>query len=130
MPTKEEIFDGVREVLVDALAVDEDEVNMDATLLDDLGAESIDILDILFRLEKKFQITIDRGELVPEDLMNDEKYVVDSMLTPDGLAELKKRMPNTDFTEFEKNPAVSNISKLLTVRDMCNIVETKLDATQ
>lgn len=128
MPTKEEIFEGVREVLVNALAVEEDEVTMDATLLDDLGAESIDILDILFQLEKKFQIAIDRSELVPEDLMNDEKYVVNGILTADGLAELKKRMPNTDFTEFEKNPAVQNISKLLTVRDMCNIVENKLAA--
>ena len=65
MPSKEEVFEKVREALVDALGVDDDEVTPEATLVGDLGAESIDFLDIVFRLEKSFDIKIPRGELFP-----------------------------------------------------------------
>ena len=127
MPTKDEIFTGVRDVLVEALAVDDDEVTMGATLVDDLGAESIDLLDIVYRLEKTFSIKIDRGELIPEDLLTNAQYVVDGKLTTDGIAELKKRMPGKDLGEFEKNPMVQNISTILNVSDMCTLVENKLN---
>ena len=65
MPTKEEIFEKIQAALVDALGVDEEDVTPDATLVGDLGAESIDFLDIVFRLEKSFSIKIPRGELFP-----------------------------------------------------------------
>ena len=126
MPTKEEVFTGVQEALVEALAVDEEEVTMEATLVDDLGAESIDLLDIVFRLEKIFSIKIDRSELIPEDLLSDAQFVVDGKLTASGLEELKKRMPDKDLGDFAKNPMVQNISKILTVADMCTLVENKL----
>jgi acyl carrier protein len=129
MPSKEEVFKGVQEALVEALAVDEDEVTPEATLVGDLGAESIDLLDIVYRLEKNFSIKIERGELVPDDIVNDqtEKYVSkDGKLTDAGLAEIKKRMPYANLESFEKNPAVANLTTILTVRDMCYIVEMKL----
>jgi acyl carrier protein len=127
MPSKEEVFEGVKNALVEALAVDEDEVTPSATLVGDLGAESIDLLDIVFRLEKTFEIKIDRGELVPDDIVNDtqEKYVKDGKLTTLGLAEIKKRMPHADLSAFETNPMVQNLTTVLTVQDMCYIVEQK-----
>lgn len=129
MPSKEEVFEGVKNALVEALAVDDDEVTPEATLLGDLGAESIDILDIVYRLEKTFDIKIERGELVPDDIVNDQegKYVdKDGKLTEEGLAEIKKRLPYADLVAFEKNPMVQNLTTVLTVKDMCYIVETKL----
>ena len=79
-----------------------------ATLREDLGAESIDFLDIVFRLEKAFAIKIPRGELFPEDLDDAPQRPRPSSsggkITPAGMAELKKRMPYADFTEFEKDP--------------------------
>ena len=66
MPTKEEVFEKIQTALVDALGVDEEDVTPEATLVGDLGAESIDFLDIVFRLEKAFDIKIPRGELFPE----------------------------------------------------------------
>lgn len=128
MPSKEEVFSGVQEALVEALAVDDDEVTPQATLVGDLGAESIDLLDIVYRLEKAFDIKIERGELVPEDVVNDTtgKYVQDGKLTDDGLAEIRKRIPNADLNNFEKNPMVQNLPSVLTVQDMCYIVEQKL----
>ena len=129
MPSKEEVFAGVQQELIEALSVDEEDVTPEATLVGDLGAESIDLLDIVFRLEKKYTIKIDRGELVPDDIVNDqtEKYVdKDGKLTEMGLEELKKRMPYANLDAFEKNPAVANLTTIITVRDMCYIVEMKL----
>src|SRR5438270_3072614 len=120
----DEIYEKVRGVLVDALGVDEDEITPTATLSEDLGMESIDALDIVFRLEKAFTtdstkpFKIPRGELFPEDLdslKNDPNYVQDGKITPNGIAELKKRMPYADFTDFERDPEVEKAGSLLTV---------------
>ena len=126
MPTKDEIFEKIRTALVDALGVDEEDVKPEATLVGDLGAESIDFLDIVFRLEKAFDIKIPRGELFPEDVLTDAKYVQDGKVTPTGVAELRKRMPFANLDEFEKNPVVQDFGNLLTVADMCRFVEGKL----
>jgi Acyl carrier protein len=129
MPSKEEIFEGVKEALIDALAVDDDDVTPDATLVGDLGAESIDILDIIYRLEKTFGIKIDQSELVPADLVNSPEFKQeDGKLTPEGVAELRKRLPYANLDAFEKNPLVQNIMTVLTVNDMCYLIESKLNA--
>ena len=122
---QEEIFEKVQEALIDALGVDDDEVNRPATLVGDLGAESIDFLDIVFKLEKAFDITIPREELSPEDILTNAQYVQDGVVTGDGMAELKRRMPWADLEEFEKNPRVQDFGNLLTVGDLCNYVGSK-----
>jgi acyl carrier protein len=126
MPSNEEIFDKVREALVDALGVDDDEVTPTATLQGDLDAESIDFLDIVFRLEKAFDIKIERGELFPEDILTDTDLVQDGKVNATGIAKLKERMPFADLTKFEANPVVQNLGQQLTVQDMCNFVAYKL----
>jgi acyl carrier protein len=128
MPSQAEIFEKVREALVDALGVDEDEVTPEATLRGDLDAESIDFLDIVFRLEKAFDIKIERGELIPMDVLENADYVQGGKVNAAGLAELKKRMPFADLTKFEADPNVQNLGEQLTVQDMCNFVEHKLKA--
>ena len=126
--TKEEVFSKVQGALVDALGVDEEEVTPEARLVGDLGAESIDFLDIVFRLEKAFDIKIPRGELFPEDILTNAQFVQNGRLTPEGLAQLKQRMPFADLTNFSANPAVQDFGNLLTVRDMCRYVESKVGA--
>jgi len=128
MPTQDEIFEKIQVALVDALGVDDDEVTPEATLVGDLGAESIDFLDIVFRLEKTFGITIPRGELFPEDILTSAEYLQDGKLTEAGLAEVRKRMPFADLEAFAKNPVVQDFGNLLTVADMCRFVESKLDS--
>lgn len=129
MPTKEEIFEKIRNALVEALGVDEDEVTPEATLVGDLGAESIDFLDIVFRLEKAFDIKIPRGELFPEDILTNSEYVQDGRVTEAGLAQLRNRMPFANLDQFAKNPAVQDFGNLLTVADMCRFVESKVEVT-
>ncbi len=128
MPTKEEVFEKVREALVDALGVDDDEVTPEATLVGDLGAESIDFLDIVFKLEKAFDIQIPRDELFPDDILSSAEYVQDGKVTEAGLAKLKERMPFADLSRFEQNPLVQDFGNLLTVQDLCNYIETKVEA--
>ena len=123
-----EIFENIRETLVEALAVEPDEVTENATLEGDLGAESIDFLDIKFRLEKSFSIKIPQGELFPDDLLNNPDYVSNGRFTPLGLEEIKKAMPHADFSEFEADPEVSKMRDLFTVKTLVNYVETKLAA--
>ena len=127
--SRDEIFDEVKEVLIDALGLDDDEVSESATLMGDLGAESIDFLDIVFRLEKSFGIKIPREELFPaESLMNNPEYVSNGKLTDKGMAELKAKMPHTDITAFQEDPDINKMPDLFTVGAVVNFVENKLKA--
>ena len=128
MASRDEIFEKVQETLVDALGVDDDEVTEEATLVDDLGAESIDFLDIVFRLEKNFGIKIPRGELFPENLAADASFVEDGKVTQEGIATLKEKMPHADIDSFADDPKVENIQSLFTVNMIVNFVENKLNA--
>jgi acyl carrier protein len=127
--SRDDIFEKVREVLVDALGVDDNEVTTDATLMGDLGAESIDFLDIVFRLEKAFGMKVPREELFPvESLLNNPQLVSNGKLTPEGLTELRERVPHTDLTEFEKNPDINKLADLFTVNAIVNYVDSRLNA--
>ena len=126
MPISEaEAFEKVKETLVEALGVDEDEVTPEATLTGDLGAESIDFLDIVFRLEKAFNIKIPRGELFPDNILNNPEFVQNGKLTASGLEQLKQRMPHADFSEFEQDPDINKMAELFKVQTIVNYVVTK-----
>ncbi len=124
--SRDDIYKKVQGVLVDALGVDEDEVTPTATLRGDLGAESIDFLDIVFRLEKAFAIKIPRGEMFPEDMIAIQQFVQNGRITPAGMDELKKRMPHMDFTQLEKDPDINKMQ--FTVDTIVNYMETKVAA--
>ena len=125
MTVKEETYKKVADVLVDALGVEDDEVTPEATMIGDLGAESIDFLDIVFKLEQAFGISIDREELIPDDILTSAEFLQDGKVTADGVAKLKERMPFADLTKFEANPVVQDFANLLTVQDLCRFVEHK-----
>jgi acyl carrier protein len=127
--TKEEIFEKVRQTLVDALSVEEDEVTEQATLTGDLGAESIDFLDIVFRLEKAFNIKIPQEELIPRDVLSNPDYVNDRKLNEVGIKALKESMPHADLSEFEKDPDIDKISDVFTVGTIVRFVQAKLAAS-
>jgi acyl carrier protein len=125
--TKDEIYQKVTGTLVEALNVDEDEIKPAATLQGDLGAESIDFLDIVFRLEREFGIKIPRGELFPESIFQgDPEFVADGKVTQKGLTELHTRMPYADLDEFEKNPELNHLGDIFTVDLITRYIQTKL----
>ena len=125
--TQDEVFDKVREVLEDALGVDADEVKPDATLVSDLGAESIDFLDIVFRLEKAFNIKIEQSELFPDNVLNDPKYVQDGKVTDEGMTELRVRLPHAELDEFDQSREVEEFSNIFTVDAVVKFVQNKLE---
>lgn len=128
MFSRDEILDKVKQTLVDALSVDEDEVTETATLTGDLGAESIDFLDIVFRLEKAFNIKIPQEELIPREVLSNPEYVHERKLNPAGIAALKRAMPHADLGAFEKDPDIDKISEVFTVGTIVRFVESKLAA--
>jgi acyl carrier protein len=127
MPTQEEIYHKVSATLVEALNVDEEDIKPEATLQGDLGAESIDFLDIVFRLEREFGIKIPRGELFPEAIFQgDPEFVQNGRVTPRGLEELRSKMPFADLSTFEKNPEMNHLSDLFTVALITRYIQGKL----
>jgi acyl carrier protein len=127
MSTSKEIYGKVAKVLVEALNVDEDEVTPAAALQGDLGAESIDFLDLVFRLEREFEIKIPRGELFPESIFQgDPDFVRDGWVTDKGMAELRSRMPFADLGAFDEDRRLSAVPELFTVSLLNRYVVWKL----
>ena len=121
--THDEIDAKVKDVLVDALGVDAEDVTPTASLRADLGAESIDFLDISFRIEKAFGIKVGPGELFPSEM--DATLVQDNKLTDAGLAEVKRRLPHADLSELESSRDVALIPDLFAVQDIVDYLERK-----
>ena len=122
----QEIFEKVQEVLEEALGVDDDEVTPEARLNADLGAESIDYLDISFRLEKAFDIKIGESEMFDQSVLSEAGVVEDGVVTADGLAKLKEKMPHADLDAFEQDPQVDKLGDVFTVDMVCKFVQGKI----
>ncbi|MSQ92953.1 MAG: acyl carrier protein [Gemmataceae bacterium] len=129
MPSQEEIYQKVSATLVEALNVEQEEISPTATLQGDLGAESIDFLDIVFRLEREFAIKIPRNELFPESIFQgDPDFVLNGKVTQKGLDELREKMPFADLSKFEQNPELTALSDLFTVQMIAKYIQRKLSA--
>ena len=125
--TKEEImaiYPKVAETMANALGRDVAEMRLDASLIDDLGAESIDFLDIVFRLERAFRIKIPRGEIV-QDARGDlpeEEFAVKGCLTEVGLARLREYLDEIPPENFRHPMRVSEVPLLFTVETFAKLV--------
>jgi acyl carrier protein len=127
MLTQQEIYRRVSTTLVEALNADEDEIQPTATLQGDLGAESIDFLDIVFRLEREFDIKIPRGDLFPESIFHgDPEFVQNGRVTEKGLGELRGQLPFADLSKFEQEPELGAIGDLFTVDMITRYIEGRL----
>jgi acyl carrier protein len=131
--TKDEILEKTREVLVEALVLDPEEITPTSSLTADLQAESIDFLDIVFRLEKTFStedkpFKIEPGELFPDNLLENPEWVQEGKLTDAGMDMLKERMPHVDFSEFDQDRNVDKVAANITVDSLVIFIERKLSA--
>ena len=126
MQGREDIIKNVKSIISQALKVDESKIQLESSLIKDLGAESIDFLDIVFRLEKTFKIKIPKGELFPEKILTDARFVKAGLVTAAGIDELKQKMSNVNWAEFAKNPLVSNLGNLFTVGMIVDYLADKL----
>jgi acyl carrier protein len=128
MLASNEIDARIARVLVEALGVEEEEIKPSATLQRDLGAESIDFLDIIFRLERDFRIKIHQDELFPDKvILGNAALIDDGQLTDDGLAALRTYLPYADWTKLERDRRLEAIDDLFTVDLMASYIRWKLD---
>ena len=128
MRTSNDIDTRVAKVLVQALGVNERDVKPAATLQGDLGAESIDFLDIVFRLEREFMIKIPQGELFSDLLVRgDTEILHDGRVTDLGMATLRAQLPYADLTELERDRRLNRIDDLFTVGLLSSYITWKLD---
>ncbi len=132
MMDDQEILEKVRACIVEALGVDDDEVEPNAVLFEDLGAESLDLLDIVFRLEKTFGIQIPRGGVQADALaadgetLKEEDLAVDGVLTPLGIEKLKEQMSEVDPDRIPEGFRLDDIATLFTVQTFANIAKKYL----
>ncbi|MBU9888955.1 MAG: acyl carrier protein [Candidatus Omnitrophica bacterium] len=121
-----EILVKAQQTLAGALGVEESEIIPEASLKRDLGAESIDFIDIIFRLEKTFDIKIPSGDLFPNNLLNDDRFVKEGTVTPEGLVELRAKLPYLELDEFSKDPQISKLADCFTVQMILNYLTDRL----
>ncbi|MFA5167925.1 MAG: phosphopantetheine-binding protein [Candidatus Omnitrophota bacterium] len=126
MIMEKELFTKVQQTLAGALGVDGSDITPEASLKRDLGAESIDFIDIVFRLEKAFNLKIPAGDLFPSHLLNDERFVREGMVTTEGLAELRTRLPYLELEEFTKDPQIMKLADCFTVKMLLRYLRDRL----
>ena len=121
----------VRKVIAESLCVDLEDVKVESSLMRDLGAESIDFLDIMFRLEKEFEIKIPQREIERQARggITDAEFELDGVLQPKGMARLKEIIPEIPAHEWREGLALREMPALFTVAVFCGIVQRKLDGT-
>lgn len=125
--TREEILSRVRRVLVEALMCQEDQVQLDTSLIDDLGAESIDLLDIVFRIEREFDLKVTDRELYRGSLnLFEGGFVMDGKVTEEGLALIRERFPQVDLARFGPEVRQHELPRLITVGTIVNFLEELL----
>lgn len=118
------VYPKVREIIADVLVIDEEELSLESRLIADLGAESIDFLDLVFQLEKEFSIKIPRGQLEKNargDLSEDE-FEKSGVLTDKGMQALKNYLSEVPAEHFKNNMKVNEIPMLFTVETFCKLV--------
>ncbi len=125
-----DVDSAVREAVVEALALDDDEVTPESTLMEDLGAESIDLLDILFRIEKSTGVKIEASDLgdyiqggIPDDEFSDD----DQIISAKGAEQLHKVMPQTDPSDLEGTLSADEVMTLFTVQNLVDMVKARSD---
>ena len=126
MSASNEIDARITNVLVQALAVEEDDIKPSATLQADLGAESIDFLDIVFRLEREFLIKIRQGELFPDRVFPVTEIIQNGQVTDEGLAVLRAQLPFADLRDLERDRRLNRIDDLFTVDLLSRFIAWKL----
>ena len=125
--TKEEImqvFPKVAATMADALGCDVEDIELDVSLIEGLDAESIDFLDMVFRLERAFKIKIPRGKIIDNarDELSEAEFEQKGVLTPVGLAQLKAYLSEVPAERFREPMKVADIARLFTPETFCKLV--------
>lgn len=130
--TVENVFPKVQEIIADVLVIDTDDITLGSRLIADLGAESIDFLDLVFQIEKEYSIKIPRGQLEKNarGQLTEEEFEKGGVLTPNGLLALKSYLNEVPAEYFKDNMKVNEIPMLFTVETFCKLIVSAVNASQ
>lgn len=128
MKTEPEIFEELRPLLQECLGVRPEQIQLSSVLVADLGAESIDLLDLSFQIEDKFKVTIEPNEIERQARQQapDVVYEKDGLLTEEALAQIRASAPELDPTKLVKGLRKSDLPSLLTVGFFVRLIARKL----
>jgi acyl carrier protein len=123
-----DVYEKLKSSLIDSCGLNEEEIELDKTLMDDLGIDSIDLLDVIYSLEKQYSISIEVGELAnwAAKEMGDIPFEIDNVITDEGLKILHKFIGESQREKIKKGMTVQEIPLLFTVRSLCNLVIKRL----
>ena len=118
------VYPKVKTIIADVLVLDEEDVTLSSRLIADLGAESIDFLDLVFQLEKEFSIKIPRGQLEKNARgdLTEQEFEQGGVLTPAGMASLQRYLAEVPEEQFKPNMKLSEIPFLFTVETFCKLI--------
>lgn len=118
------IYPKVRSIIADVLVLDEEDISLDSRLIVDLGAESIDFLDLVFQLEKEFAIKIPRGQLEKNARghLSEDEFEKAGVITANGMVALKAYLAEVPAEHFKENMKLNEIPMLFTVHTFCKLI--------
>ena len=125
---RNEIIDGVKQCLLECVRTEADKITLKSKIIDDLGADSLDLLDIIFTLERKFKIKIKQGEIIKmaQEGMPAEDFQQNDRLMPKGVERLKEVLSEVDVNEIKEGMSTAKIPYLFNVETFVKIVERNL----
>ncbi len=128
--TNKELFEELKPLLVEVLGVSPEKVRLESVLVSDLGAESIDLLDLSFRIEEKFEVRIEANEIERDAIkrLPGGVYEKDGYLTEAAIGEIRKSLPELDPGKFAKGLRKMDLPSLLTVSFFVQLIARKLAA--
>jgi acyl carrier protein len=126
---KNEVFEKVKLAIVESADVEENEVEMGKTLIDDLGIDSIDMMELIYSLEKSYGIQLEIGDFegAMSKEMGDVPFAKENIITKEGLDKLREVMPEVDQAKIKEGLSVFNIPFLFTVESFCKLVIKKIE---
>ncbi len=118
------VYPTVAATVADALGCDVEEVKPEVSLIEDLDAESIDFLDMVFRLERAFKVKIPRGKIVESarGALTEAEFEQNGVLTETGFVQLRKYLSEVPESRFKKPLKVKDIPRLFTPVTFCKLV--------
>lgn len=118
------VFPKVAETMADALGCDVEDIKPDVSLIEGLDAESIDFLDMVFRLERAFKIKIPRGKIVENarGTLPEAEFEQNGIVTEKGLAQLREYLSEVPVERFRTPMKVADIPRLFTPTTFCKLV--------
>jgi len=118
------VYPRVARAVAEALARDAAEVRLDSRLFADLEAESIDLLDIVFRLEREFKVQIPRGRIIEDARaeLSEAEFEHKGVLTSAGIARLREYLSEVPAESFRPKMNLADVPTLFTVETMCKMV--------